>query len=493
MQKFIVFAALVAVTFASDVIDLTDSNFDSVVNGEDIILVEFFAPWCGHCKRLAPEYETAATALKKNDPPVALAKIDCVGDGKDKCQQYGVSGYPTLKIFKNGEVSAPYEGPRESAGIIGYMRKKAGPVTKVLNSVENAKNFVTKDDADDNAVVVGFFESADSDGAKTFKKLADALSEDFMFGVSTDSAINKEFKQKDSVVIFRPKRLQNKMEGATAEFDGDVSSLTDLKTFVNNNINGLVGHRTQGNQEQFQKPLIVAYYEVDYKRNTKGTNYWRNRVMKVGKKITEGGAKVFFAVSSATEFSQEIDEFSLNFESNPVVGAWNTKGQKFVMTDDFSMDTFEKFVNDFLDNKLEPHMKSEAIPDNSENAVKVAVGKNFADLVDDETKDVLIEFYAPWCGHCKSLEPKYNELAEKLAKEESIVIAKMDATANDVPPQYNVKGFPTIYFAPKGNKQNPKQYNGGREVDDFVKYLAAEATEELSGFTRKGKAKKAEL
>ncbi|CAH1796207.1 unnamed protein product [Owenia fusiformis] len=448
---------------------------------------------CGACKRLAPEYDTAATALKKNDPPVAFAKVDCIEAGKEKCSECGVSGYPTLKIFRNGELEADYEGPRDSAGIIGYMKKKAEPTTKVLDSVENAKKFVNIQDFDDNAVVVGFFESADSDGAKTFKTLADALSEDFTFGVSTDSAINKEFKQKDSVVIFRPKRLQSKMEGATAEFDGDVSSLTDLKTFVNNNINGLVGHRTARNKEQFQKPLIVTYYDVDYKKNTKGTNYWRNRVMRVGKKITEGGAKVFFAVSSATEFSQEIVDLSLDVKNAPVVGAWNTKGQKFIMTDHLSIDTFEKFVNDFLDNKLEPYIKSEPIPENSENAVKVVVGKNFADLVDDETKDVLIEFYAPWCGHCMSLEPKYNELAEKMANEKNIVIAKMDATANDVPPQYNVKGFPTIYFAPKGNKQNPKQYNGGREVDDFVKYLAAEATEELSGFTRKGKAKKAEL
>lgn len=66
----------------------------------------------------------------------------------------------------------------------------------------------------------------------------------------------------------------------------------------------------------------------------------------------------------------------------------------------------------------------------------------------------------------------------------------MDATANDVPSTYDVRGFPTIYFAPKGDKKNPRTYNGAREVDDFIKYLAKESTNKLQGFDRNGKALK---
>ena len=68
---------------------------------------------CGHCKKLAPEYEVAATALVGNDPPIPIAKVDCPANSQ-LCSQFGVSGYPTLKIFRDGKFSADYQGPRNA-------------------------------------------------------------------------------------------------------------------------------------------------------------------------------------------------------------------------------------------------------------------------------------------------------------------------------------------------------------------------------------------
>ncbi len=67
--------SIIKTVMSSDVIDLSSGDFKSSVGQHDTVLVEFFAPWCGHCKRLAPEYEIAATKLKNNDPPVPLAKV----------------------------------------------------------------------------------------------------------------------------------------------------------------------------------------------------------------------------------------------------------------------------------------------------------------------------------------------------------------------------------------------------------------------------------
>ncbi|MCL4128554.1 UNVERIFIED_CONTAM: hypothetical protein GTU68_001958, partial [Idotea baltica] len=252
---------------------------------------------------------------------------------------------------------------------------------------------------------------------------------------------------------------------------------------------GLVGHRTPDTVQDFKSPLVVAYFGVDYTKNAKGTNYWRNRVLKVAQSFKDDFS---FAIASKDDFQHELNEFGLDFVSGdkPVVCARNAKELKFVMKEDFDMDNFKEFLQQLKEDKLEAYIKSEPLPDNEGAGVKVAVARNFEDLVTNSGRDALIEFYAPWCGHCKKLAPTFDELGEKLI-DEDVDIIKMDATANDVPPSYNVRGFPTLFWKPKNS--DPVPYNGGRELDDFFKYIAKESTEELKGFDRSGKAKKTEL
>jgi protein disulfide isomerase family A protein 3 len=324
--------------------------------------------------------------------------------------------------------------------------------------------------------IVGYFDS-DTDLKTAFTKAADKLRETFRFGIVSDpDVITAKGAESNTVVLHRPKRLANKFESSDVKYSG-AADKSSVESWIRDEYHGLVGHRTTDNTNQFDKPLIVAYYGVDYVKNPKGTNYWRNRVLAVAKDFES----LNFGVSAKDDFQHELNEFGIEYAAGdkPIVAAWNDKNEKFVMGGDFSVDKLRDWVKQLKDGLLEPFMKSEPIPEDNTKPLKVAVGKNFREVVVDNGVDTLIEFYAPWCGHCKKLAPVYEELAEKL-KDEKVAIVKMDATANDVPAPFEVHGFPTIYWAPKNAKDKPVKYQGGRELSDFLDYISTHSTDGLS-------------
>lgn len=121
-------------TAASSVLDLIPSNFDTVVfSSGKPALVEFFAPWCGHCKNLAPIYEELGTAFSHASEKVSIAKVDADAN-KDLGKKFGVQGFPTLKWFsgKKGDKGEDYEGGRDLESLSSFITQKTGlkPKTK---------------------------------------------------------------------------------------------------------------------------------------------------------------------------------------------------------------------------------------------------------------------------------------------------------------------------------------------------------------------------
>lgn len=486
LLKFFVLASLLFLNVyasESDVLELTDDNFTDELKRHENTLVMFYAPWCGHCKRLKPEYAKAAELLIGNDPPITFAKVDCTESGKETCNKHSVNGYPTLKIFANGDLVGDYNGPREAPGIVKYMQAQVGPASKELIGEDCQKAFLESDEVG----VIGYFEKDDSPLSAAFHAVSKKLREKVRFAHTNAQILLEKESLKNDIVLYRPKLLHNKFEANSVKYEGS-DSVSNVYDFITQNYFGIVGVRTRDNAGEFKNPLVVAYYAVDYVKNPKGTNYWRNRILKVAKDFPAFN----FAVSSKDDFQHELNDFGIDFAKGdkPIVLARDAQNQKFVLKEEFSVENFEKFLKALEAGELEPYLKSEAIPEDNTGNVKVAVAKNFDEVVTNNGKDTLIEFYAPWCGHCKKLAPVYDELGDKLA-DEDIEIVKFDATANDVPPPYEVRGFPTLFWAPKDSKDKPVKYEGGRELEDFIKYIAKHATNELKGFDRKGKAVKA--
>ncbi|KAM3595916.1 uncharacterized protein V6R79_005251 [Siganus canaliculatus] len=455
-----------------DVLELGDADFDYLATEHETMLVKFYAPWCAHCKKLAPEFEKAASRLKGL---VQLAKVDCVAHS-ETCGRFAVSGYPTLKIFRSGKDSGLYDGPRTAGGISEYMKKQMGPDSVPLETEEDLKTFINHYDAG----IVGVFSGGDSSRLAEFLRAAALLREQFRFAHSTDLKLGeKHGAQSECVLLFRPPRLHNKFEDSVVVFT-DYLTIGSLRRFIRDNLYGLCPHMTVENRDRLRvRDLLTAFYDLDFRHNVRGSNYWRNRVMKVASKYS--GRGLTFSVANKKDFLSELeDDFGLGTSDGgelPFVTIRTKLGHKFTMREEFTRDgqSLDRFLDDYFSGRLKRYIKSEPAPERNSAAVKVVVAETFDSIVNDPDKDVLIQFYSPSCPHCKKLEPVYRELAAKVSSDQDIVVAQMNAVDNDVPLVYDVHGFPTIYFAPIGRKDNPIRYQGSRELKDLLKFLQREA------------------
>jgi len=112
------------------------------------------------------------------------------------------------------------------------------------------------------------------------------------------------------------------------------------------------------------------------------------------------------------------------------------------------------------------------VPGAAPSQVVTLTPSNFEKVILDKSKDVFVKFYAPWCGHCKKLEPTYEDFARVFGNEESVVVARVDCDAHrELCSRYDVSGYPTLKFFPKGAKSDPIPYNGDRDIEGLVNFI----------------------
>lgn len=466
-RRLVVLFAAVALSTAGDieveenVLVLTKENFDDALAAHKHILVEFYAPWCGHCKALAPEYAKAATELAEEKSEVKLGKVDAT-EQSELGEKFQVRGYPTLKFFREGR-PIDYNAGRTAPEIVRWLKKKSGPPAADIKTADELNAIKEANEV----VVIGLFKDQESDAAKTFIKVASEYDEQ-PFVVSSEQSVFDAAGGKDGQVVLLKKfdegrNVLEKIEDdeAVKKFVS-VNSLPLVVDFTPESAQRVFGGAVKSHNLLFASKENAAEYEQLRAKFAKAAEKFRGKVLFVA-----------FDVDNADN-SRIMDFFGLKKSDKTQMRMIKLEDEmaKFKPEDETNLDeeVVAKFVQGVLDGSVKQHLLSEDVPaDWDAKPVKYLVATKFDEVAFDKSKHVLVEFYAPWCGHCKHLEPIYAELGEKMADRDDIVIAKMDATANELE-HTKVPSFPTIKLYKKGTNE-VIEYNGERTLEGLTKFL----------------------
>ena len=341
------------------------------------------------------------------------------------------------------------------------MRKKTGPATKTLKTVEEVEKFQK-----DNDVVLVYFGSNKAD-IEEFTKVA-RKNEDFPFGVVEAEDVIKKFSKAGTIVLFK-------------NFDEGKRELTEIKErAIDEFIDKFSAPKVMKFDEKaaqiiFGKalPAILLFAS---EKSEKWGEY--EKLMKSVSEKLNGKLKVVLTDIKEGIAARFAEYIGIKENELPSVRIADTRAdfKKYNMEGEINEKNILKFVEDWENNKLKPYLKTAEEPKENNGDVFVVVGKTFEKEVINNDKDVMLLFYAPWCGHCKALHPKYEEVAKKLKeKNPKLLLAKIDATENEVE-SVNISGFPTVKFYP-GNKKDkaPLDYNGDRSVEDIIKFIKTNA------------------
>lgn len=326
-----------------------------------------------------------------------------------------------------------------------------------------------------NVVVIGFFKDQSSDKAKAFLSVAAGI-DDIPFGITSEDAVYSQYEaQCGSIILFK------KFDEGKVAFEGEATEAS-IKTFIAANSLPLI---IEFNHETAQKIFgggIKSHLLLFLSRGEEHFDKVVDAAKAVAKPFRE--QVLFVTIDSNEEDHLRILEF-FGIKKEEIPTARIIKLEEDMLkykpeSDELSSENIKQFVQDFLDGKLKQSLLAQDLPEDWDaEPVKVLVASNFDNIALNPEKSVLVEFYAPWCGHCKQLAPIYDKLGEHFKDDENVVIAKMDATTNELP-HTKVSSFPTIKLYKKENNE-VVEYGGPRTLDGLIRFVETDGVDGAGG------------
>ncbi|KAG5854459.1 protein disulfide-isomerase [Anguilla anguilla] len=444
------------------VLVLKKSNFEQALKQHKQLLVNFHAPFSGESQSLAIEFTKAAEQLKAESFKVHLGVID-VSSEKDLAKELNVTAFPSLRLYISGDKQNPVICPvvKTASSIITWLKRRSGRSAQLIKNLAQAEIFITVEDV----VVLGFYEDLEKGGVEAFYAAA-ADMPDLPFGVTKNKEVFLKYEiTKDTVVLFKASK-----KSEVYEVSSEVSK-TDLIQFIRVHEMDLV---TEYNAMTSAKILssVITNHLILFD-NKSEENFGKNYEAFKNSAAAFIGKVLFVLIDTDEPRNGRILEyFRVRAVETPSVRMVNlTDNIQYQMQSEITLDKMTAFCQKYLDGKAKPKLQSEPIPkDWDKHPVKELVGSNFEKVGFNEERNVFIMFYAPWSKECQALFQLWEKLGKVYEKHESVVIARIDATANDI----NIllqQRYPTLMFFPAVYSEKAIPYFGERTLEALVEFV----------------------
>ena len=263
----------------------------------------------------------------------------------------------------------------------------------------------------DKVVVIAYVSSSTSEPAPVFSAAAEKHRDDYLFGLSTDKALaDAAGVEPPALVVYRS------FDEPKTEFPYPISNLKtdDISDWVKELAIPIIDEVSGENYAVYaSSPKPLAYLFLDPSSEDKDKQV--ESIRPIAKKFK---SKMNFVTIDAIKFGDHgraLNLMEANWPSFVIQDLFKQLKYPLDQSKELTPDLVSAWVEQYLAGNLEPSLKSEPIPESQDEPVYTVVGKTFDEIVFDDNKDVFIEFYATWCGHCKRLKPTWDSLGEKYA------------------------------------------------------------------------------
>ncbi|KAH3686987.1 hypothetical protein WICPIJ_002012, partial [Wickerhamomyces pijperi] len=354
------------------------------------------------------------------------------------------------------------EGPRQAEGIVQYMVKQSLPAVSLIEDSAELASFI---DSSLTPVVV----ETGSNLNATFYQLSESNREEYSFVQTKDSEFASKYGD-EKILLFTkefPEPIVYSGEDESAEAIAEWLKVESLPYFGE-----LDGRSTFEKYTSANIPLAYLFYNTPEEKEA-----WRESITKLAQ---EHRGKINFAGVDASKYGIYAEALNMDqeFPLFVILDVVSNKKYGYPQDTELTTEAVEEFVKRYDAGEIEPIVKTEEIPEVQENAVYKIVGKTHDAIINDDTRDVLVKYYTPWCGDCKKLAPVYEELAEVYQSNseasKKVRVANFDADLNDV--DVEIQGYPTLILYPAGDKSNPIVHQGGRDLQSLADFIKEKGT-----------------